>query len=177
MDSKNWHISVYGITLDQEGVGVLSPAEYVQSVKTAVAAAFASSSRSLTIDFWGLNVGVTLSGIAIGFRGYPRDQTLMLNLRDSIKKEIKNSGCRFDEGFRLRLITYLVGLRIFPREEMNPFVVKAVVDFMSKYADTYFGNISKVHLDDIVIRKGLGPAMVTIGEASLILAEGPQDFK
>jgi len=164
LDPTNWHISVYGITLDQAGVERLSPAEYLQPVKTA---ANALSGRSLTIDFWGLNVGITPSGMAIGFRGYPREQSLLLGLRDSIEGEIKRSGRRFDEGFRLRLITYLIGLRIFPREAMSPKAVDVIVNFMSRYADTYFGNIAEITSDDIVIRKGSGPAMATLEEISL----------
>lgn len=169
LDPKNWHISIYGITLNQEGIEDQTLAEYVQPVKAAVTAAFASSkARSLTIDFWGLNVGITPSGIAVGFRGYPRNNSLLLRMRDYIEQEIKKSGRRLDEGFRLRLITYLIGLRIFPRESMDTAAINSFVDFMSKYADTYFGTMSQIHQNDILIRKGLGPAMVTIEETPLI---------
>ncbi len=168
LDPIDWHFTVYGITLHQEGMGNLHPSEYIQTVKTAVARAFAfSGRRSLTIDCWGLNVGVTPSGIAIGMRGYPRDHSLLLSLRDSIESEVRESGHRFDEGFRLRLITYSIGLRVFPKEKMNDRAIGTIADFMEKYADTYFGTISQINPSDITIRKGAGPALITIEESSL----------
>ena len=169
LDPKNWHISIYGITLNQEGIEDQTLAGYIKPVKAAVTAAFASSkARSLTIDFWGLNVGITPSGIAVGFRGYPRNNSLLLRMRDYMEQEIKKSGRRLDEGFRLRLITYLIGLRIFPKEPMDTAAINVFVDFMSKYADTYFGTMSQIRQNDILIRKGLGPAMATIEEIPLI---------
>jgi len=165
----DWHVSLFGITLKQEGIEALSPAAYQQPVKTAVTNMFPGQADKLSIDFMGLNVGITPAGIAIGFRGYPTDNSVVLGMRDNIEKEIKASGQRLDEGFRLRLITYLIGFRLFPKQELNPSAIKAIVDFMSKYADTYFGAMTEIGPDDIVIRKGRGPAMATIEEIRLTI--------